>query len=94
MPAGRFRHCAVAASCAVALSVEFADELADGTKGAALPLIRGDLWLSYAQIGLLIGLPLLWGSLLELPLGLVAGQSRRHRSRWRYLDNIDHINRQ
>jgi len=57
--------------------VEFADELADGTKGAALPLIRGDLRLSYAQIGLLIGVPLLVGSLLELPLGLVAGHGRR-----------------
>jgi FSR family fosmidomycin resistance protein-like MFS transporter len=57
--------------------VEFADELADGTKGAALPLIRSDLGLSYAQIGLLIGIPLLVGSLLELPLGLVAGRGRR-----------------
>ncbi len=57
--------------------MEFADELADGTKGAALPLIRGDLQLSYAQIGLLIGVPLLVGSLLELPLGLVAGHGRR-----------------
>ncbi len=57
--------------------MEFADELADGTKGAALPLVRGDLRLSYAQIGLLIGVPLLVGSLLELPLGLVAGHGRR-----------------
>jgi MFS transporter, FSR family, fosmidomycin resistance protein len=69
-----------AAAFAVALGIEFVDELADGTKGAALPLIRADLGLSYAQIGLLIGIPLLAGSLLELPLGLIAGQGRsRHR---------------
>src|SRR5258708_32671612 len=68
-----------AAGVAVALGVEFADELADGTKGAAMPLIRGDLHLSYAQIGLLIAVPLLVGSLIELPLGLVAGYGRRRR---------------
>jgi FSR family fosmidomycin resistance protein-like MFS transporter len=56
--------------------VEFVDELADGTKGAALPLIRADLNLSYAQIGLLIAVPLLAGSLLELPMGLVAGSGK------------------
>jgi len=68
------------AAFAVALAIEFVDELADGTKGAALPLIRADLGLSYAQIGLLISVPLLVGSLIELPLGLVAGQGRaRHR---------------
>ena len=56
------------------------DELVDGTKGAALPLIRADLHLSYAQIGLLIAVPLVAGSLIELPLGLVAGQGQtRHR---------------
>jgi len=56
------------------------DELADGAKGAALPLIRADLGLSYAQIGLLIAVPLLVGSLIELPLGLVAGHGKvRHR---------------
>ncbi len=54
--------------------------MADGAKGAALPLIRADLGLSYAQIGLLIAVPLLVGSLIELPLGLVAGHGKvRHR---------------
>ncbi len=56
--------------------MEFVDELADGTRGAALPLIRADLHLSYAQIGLLIAVPLLAGSLLELPMGLVAGSGK------------------
>ena len=62
-----------------ALAVELADELVDGTKGAALPLIRQGLDLSYAQIGLLGSVPLLLGSLLELPFGLVAGQGRARR---------------
>jgi len=35
------------------------------------------LHLSYAQIGLLIAVPLVAGSLIELPLGLVAGQGQR-----------------
>jgi FSR family fosmidomycin resistance protein-like MFS transporter len=61
----------------VALSVEFVDELVDGTKGAALPLIRVGLSLTYSQIGLLAALPLLLGSLLELPVGVLAGTGRR-----------------
>ena len=64
----------------VALSVELVDELVDGTKGAALPMIRVDLSLTYGQIGLLAALPLLVGGVLELPFGLLAGGgSRRHR---------------
>jgi MFS transporter, FSR family, fosmidomycin resistance protein len=66
----------------VALSVEFVDELVDGTKSAALPLIRADLALSYTQIGLLASVPLLLGSLLELPVGLLSGDGSR---RWRLI---------
>jgi FSR family fosmidomycin resistance protein-like MFS transporter len=62
---------------ATALAIEALDELVDGTKGAAFPLIRADLHLSYIQVGLLIAAPLLLGSLLELPLGLVAGYGKR-----------------
>lgn len=51
----------------------------DGAKGAALPLIRHDLGLSYGQIGLLASVPLLVGGALELPLGLFAGAGRRRR---------------
>jgi MFS transporter, FSR family, fosmidomycin resistance protein len=51
----------------------------DGAKGAALPLIRRDLGLSYAQIGLLASVPLLAGGALELPLGILAGGGRRRR---------------
>ena len=63
----------------VALAIELADELVDGTKGAALPLIRHDLGLSYAQVGLLASVPLLAGGALELPLGILAGDGRRRR---------------
>lgn len=64
---------------AAALAVELVDELADGTRAAALPLIRHDLGLSYGQLGLLASAPVLIGSLLELPVGALAGQGRRRR---------------
>jgi MFS transporter, FSR family, fosmidomycin resistance protein len=64
---------------AVALAIELADELADGAKGAALPLIRHGLGLSYAQVGLLASVPLLAGGLLELPLGILVSGPRRRR---------------
>jgi MFS transporter, FSR family, fosmidomycin resistance protein len=68
-----------AAALAAALAVELVDELADGTRSAALPLIRHGLALSYGQIGLLGSAPLLLGSVLELPLGILAGHGRRRR---------------
>ncbi|HET7012933.1 MAG TPA: MFS transporter [Streptosporangiaceae bacterium] len=57
--------------------IEALDELVDGTKGAAFPLIRADLHLSYTQVGLLIAVPLLVGGLIELPLGILAGYGAR-----------------
>jgi MFS transporter, FSR family, fosmidomycin resistance protein len=68
-----------AAVLAAALAVELADELVDGTKSAALPLIRQTLHLTYGQVGLLASVPLLLGSLLELPVGVLAGTGRRRR---------------
>src|SRR5260370_37546016 len=67
------------AALLAALAVEFADELFDGTKSAAMPLIRHDLSLSYVQIGLLGAVPLIAGSLLELPVGVLSGAGRRRR---------------
>lgn len=64
---------------AAALAVVLVDELVDGTKSAALPLMRQDLHLSYGQVGLLASVPLLLGSVLELPLGVLAGHGRRRR---------------
>jgi MFS transporter, FSR family, fosmidomycin resistance protein len=62
-----------------ALAVELVDELVDGTKSAAMPLIRHDLSLSYLQIGLLAAVPLLVGSVLELPVGVLSGNGSRRR---------------
>jgi len=62
-----------------ALAVEFVDELFDGTKSGALPLIKHDLSLSYLQIGLLSAVPLIAGSILELPVGVISGSGERRR---------------
>jgi FSR family fosmidomycin resistance protein-like MFS transporter len=62
-----------------ALAVELVDELFDGTKSAAMPLIRHDLSLSYAQVGLLAAVPLIVGGLLELPVGIISGTGERRR---------------
>lgn len=62
-----------------ALAVEYVDELVDGTKSAAMPLIRHDLGLSYVQVGLLAAVPLFAGSLLELPFGVISGTGTRRR---------------
>jgi FSR family fosmidomycin resistance protein-like MFS transporter len=62
-----------------ALAVVLVDELVDGTKSAALPLIRQGLHLTYGQLGLLASVPIVLGSLLELPLGVLAGHGRRRR---------------
>ncbi len=53
------------------LLIEFFDELHYGIEGAALPAIRLDLGLTYAQIGLLLGLPHLIGTLVEPVLMLL-----------------------
>jgi MFS transporter, FSR family, fosmidomycin resistance protein len=68
-------------SLAAALAVELADELVDGTKSAAMPLIRHDLTLNYLQIGLLAAVPLVVGSILELPVGVISGAGPRRRRR-------------
>ncbi len=62
-----------------ALTVELVDELVDGTKSAAMPLIRHDFALSYVQIGLLGAVPLIVGSVLELPVGVISGTGSRRR---------------
>jgi MFS transporter, FSR family, fosmidomycin resistance protein len=75
----RRRPALIAASVLAALGAEFVDELVDGSKSAALPLIRAGLDLSYGQIGLLAAVPLIAGSLIELPMGILAGTGRRRR---------------
>ena len=60
-----------------ALAVELVDELFDGAKSAAMPLIRHDLSLSYLQVGLLEAVPLVAGIILELPVGVISGAGSR-----------------
>ncbi|HEX6527727.1 MAG TPA: MFS transporter [Streptosporangiaceae bacterium] len=45
-----------------------------------MPAIQHSLGLSYTQLGLLASVPLVLGGLLELPLGVLAGQGRRRRA--------------
>ncbi len=55
----------------VLLAIEFLDELVDGSRGAAWPLIRDDLGLTYTQVGLLLSVPSIISTLIEPPLGIV-----------------------
>jgi FSR family fosmidomycin resistance protein-like MFS transporter len=57
------------------LLIEFFDELNYGAEGAALPAIRADLTLSYAQIGLLLGLPSIINTFIE-PVLMLLGDTR------------------
>ena len=59
------------------LAIEFLDELTDGSRQAAWPLIRSDLALTYAQIGLLLSVPKLVGNLIEPPLFIMGDTHRR-----------------
>lgn len=62
---------------AVFLCIEFLDEVVDGLSGAAWPLIREDLSLSYTEIGLLLSVPALVAHLVEPPIGLLSDIWRR-----------------
>jgi predicted MFS family arabinose efflux permease len=53
------------------LAVEFLDELVFGSFESAWPLLRADLRLGYAEIGLLLALPRLFGNLVEPALGVL-----------------------
>jgi FSR family fosmidomycin resistance protein-like MFS transporter len=59
------------------LAIEFLDEFVFGAREAAWPLIRADLGLSYAQVGLLLGLPNLVSSVVEPFLGILGDIGRR-----------------
>lgn len=63
----------------ILLAIEFLDELVDGSRQAAWPLIRRDLGLSYADIGLLLAIPNFVGNLIEPPLALL-GDTRHRRT--------------
>ncbi|MGH9945131.1 MAG: MFS transporter, partial [Pyrinomonadaceae bacterium] len=59
------------------LAIEFLDELADGSRQTAWPLVRRDLALTYTEIGLLLTVPTLAGNLIEPALGILGDVWRR-----------------
>ncbi|MGA9768290.1 MAG: MFS transporter [Blastocatellia bacterium] len=59
------------------LLIEFLDEIVCGAIGAAWPLIRNDLELSYVEVGLLLAVPHAIGSIAETFLGIVADSGGR-----------------
>ncbi|AFZ17201.1 MFS transporter [Allocoleopsis franciscana] len=59
------------------LAIELLDELVDGVGGAAYPLIRTDLHLSYMQVGLLLTIPNTISSLIEPILGILGDLGQR-----------------
>ena len=59
------------------LAIEFLDELVFGAQETAWPLIRTDLGLSYAQVGMLLGLPGVVGNLVEPVIGILGDVWRR-----------------
>lgn len=61
------------------LVIEVLDELVDGVRGAAYPLIRNDLHLSYLQVGLLLTIPNTISSLIEPILGIWGDLGQRRR---------------
>jgi FSR family fosmidomycin resistance protein-like MFS transporter len=61
------------------LLIEFFDELHYGVQTAALPAVRTDLGLSYAQVGVLLSIPGIVNALIEPGLMLLG--DTRHRKR-------------
>jgi FSR family fosmidomycin resistance protein-like MFS transporter len=59
------------------LAIEFLDEFVFGIREAAWPLMRTDLGLDYAQIGLLLGVPNVASALVEPILGILGDVWRR-----------------
>jgi len=61
----------------VLLVIEFLDEFIYGAREAAWPLVRSDLALTYAQIGVLLGLPRVLSGIAEPFLGILGDIWRR-----------------
>jgi FSR family fosmidomycin resistance protein-like MFS transporter len=59
------------------LLIEFLDELVFGVSEAAWPLIRNDLGLSYAQVGVLLGAPAILAGFIEPVLGILGDVRKR-----------------
>lgn len=61
------------------LLIEFFDELTYAIDGAALPWMRVELHLTYAQVGLMLGLPGIIGTLIEPGIMLLGDTNLRKR---------------
>jgi FSR family fosmidomycin resistance protein-like MFS transporter len=61
----------------ILLIIEFLDEFVFGAREAAWPAIRADLGLTYAQIGLLLGIPSVIGNLIEPFLAILGDVWKR-----------------
>ncbi len=61
----------------VLLLIEFLDELVYGAREAAWPLIRDDLALTYAQVGILLSVPNILGNAVEPFLAVLGDVWRR-----------------
>jgi FSR family fosmidomycin resistance protein-like MFS transporter len=61
------------------LAIEFLDEFVYGAREAAWPLMRTELGLSYAQVGLLLSLPGVIASFIEPILGILGDVGDRRR---------------
>lgn len=59
------------------LFIEFIDEFFFGALESAWPLIRDDLSLTYLQIGLLLSVPRIWGSVAGVALGILGDVWKR-----------------
>jgi FSR family fosmidomycin resistance protein-like MFS transporter len=59
------------------LLIEFLDEFIFGTREAAWPIIKTDLNLSYIQIGLVLGIPGVFSSIVEPFLGILGDVWKR-----------------
>ena len=70
---------AVASVALALLAVELLDELVFGTREAAWPLVRSELDLSYAEVGVLLSVPMYASTVLEPVFGILGD------SRWRGL---------
>jgi FSR family fosmidomycin resistance protein-like MFS transporter len=74
----RFRWSAVPLAV-IFLLIEFFDELHYTIDGAVLPVLRDEFMLSYAQVGLLLGLPGIISTLIE-PVLMLLGDTRLRKS--------------
>ncbi|MBD0329920.1 MAG: MFS transporter [Thermoleophilia bacterium] len=59
------------------LAIELLDELVGSARAAAWPLIRDDLGLSYAEVGLVLAVPGFVGSALDPLVGVLGDTARR-----------------